>query len=243
MSTLLTRFNDSDALIEAGIDEAGRGCFWGPIMAGAVIWPFKENWTEEHHSLMPHIKDSKKITPKKRAILAEKIKQLSVAWNVGYVHAKDIDTHGITWANQQAFRRAIDGLSVKPDRIIIDGTLAIPDPPCEMHTIVDGDALYISIAAASILAKVMHDEWVTDYCSKNPECAENYALMNCKGYGTAKHRTGLQTYGSSEHHRQSFIWRYIGDGTPFVQTDVANYSSSKKNTKNTKNTKCLVQFN
>jgi ribonuclease HII len=243
LTSLNIRFNKEDTAIEAGIDEAGRGCFWGPIMAGAVIWSNESEWTDEHKKIIPQIKDSKKISPKKRAIIAAKIKEIAKAWSVGTVHASEIDKNGITWANQEAFRRAVQGLSVKPDRLLIDGELVItdPEPECEQHNIVDGDANYLIISAASILAKVTHDEWVENYCKLHTDIADKYGLTSCKGYGTQKHRQGLQTYGSTEEHRQSFIWRWVGDGTPFVHSDTS-FTSKKSNGYRKGNNKCLIQL-
>lgn len=208
-TTLKLRYSDSDDLIEVGVDEAGRGCFWGPIMAGAVIWPPVEEWTEEHRAVVGSIKDSKKIAPKKREKIADEIRRLAQTWAVGSVSAKEIDENGITWANQEAFRRAITGLKFAPERLIIDGELSIYGWEGEQHTVVDGDATYLHIAAASILAKVDHDRWVQGYCDANPECAEHYGLRTSKGYGTKVHRDGLGTYGAHELHRRTFIRNYV----------------------------------
>ena len=209
-TVLSARFKD-DSLIEAGIDEAGRGCFWGPIMAGAVVWQREDFWSDAHRELMPNVKDSKKIAPKKRMKVAEEIQRLAQTWAVGSVSAKEIDENGITWANQEAFRRAIDGLRLEPDRIIIDGALHIPDYAKEQHVIVEGDGKYLHVAAASILAKVAHDIWVTDYCAANPQCEERYSLLSSHGYGTEKHRNGLRSYGAHELHRSTFIYNWLPD--------------------------------
>ncbi len=203
---LKTRFTD-DKKVEVGIDEAGRGCFWGPIMAGAVIWPEEDAWTDEHRQTAARIKDSKKITPKRRAIIAEEIKRLAVDFAVGSVSAAEIDEHGMTWANTDAFRRAADGLLCQPDRLLVDGTLTLKYKDKEVHTVIDGDAKYIPIAAASIIAKEAHDAWVREYLgdAANAGIAEKYDLLSCKGYGTARHRAGIQTHGLHAEHRKSFI--------------------------------------
>jgi hypothetical protein len=111
--------------IEVGLDEAGRGCFWGPIFAGAVIWPPEEEWTEEYREIAPHIKDSKTISEKKRTAIANSIRGLAIDWGVGQVDASEIDEHGMTWANQEAFRRAMAAFSsgLEPDILLIDGIL------------------------------------------------------------------------------------------------------------------------
>jgi ribonuclease HII len=218
---------------EIGIDEAGRGCFWGPMMAGAVVWPREADWTADHRALVPMIRDSKKIAPKKRERIAAEIERLALAWGVGVVEARELDEKGVTWANQETFRRAIADAIAKgavasaiakgavasataegahatpPLRLLIDGELSIDDWTGEQHTLVDGDATYLSIAAASILAKVHHDKWVQAYCDENPQCAERYGLRSGKGYGTQVHREGLQTHGAHELHRRTFIGRYV----------------------------------
>jgi ribonuclease HII len=226
--TLPVRHTEDDA-VEVGLDEAGRGCFWGPMMAGAVVWPRESEWTAEHAALAPQIRDSKKISPKKRDRIADDIERLAIAWGVGVVTAAELDEKGVTWANQEAFRRAIGGLKAtglatvagdgsdnplspfpRPDRLLIDGELSIDDWPADQqHTIVEGDGLFLPIAAASILAKVHHDRWVQAYCDKNAECAERYGLRTGKGYGTQVHRDGLTAHGAHELHRRTFIGRYV----------------------------------
>jgi len=211
---MLSLRHTNDSLQEIGCDEAGRGCFWGPIMAGAVLWPPESVWTEEHNTVAPQIKDSKKISPKKREILADAIQRLALKAAVGVVSNAEIDEKGITWANQEAFRRALKGLDfpdedLKAARLLLDGELSIPDWLGEQHTIVEGDNTYLCIGAASILAKVTHDRWVQAFCDGQEECAARYGLRTSKGYGTAVHRLGLQTHGAHELHRRTFIRRWI----------------------------------
>lgn len=214
--------------MEVGLDEAGRGCFWGPMMAGAVVWPSESDWTAEHAALAPQIRDSKKISPKKRETLAAAIERLALAWGVGVVTAAELDEKGVTWANQETFRRAIGNLkwsvasgagsdtalsTCSPRdsvRLLIDGELSIDDWPADQqHTLVEGDGLFLPIAAASILAKVHHDRWTQAYCDGNAECAERYGLRTGKGYGTQVHRDGLVAHGAHELHRRTFIGRYV----------------------------------
>lgn len=197
--------------IEVGVDEAGRGCFWGPIYAGAVIWPNEDNWTEEHREWTPKIGDSKKLSEKRRDAAAEAIKALAVDWGIGSVMASEIDEHGMTWANQEAFRRAISNRSVglEPGLLLIDGILGLPDDGMRYECIVDGDAEYVPIAAASILAKTEHDKWVKGWCATNQVAAERYDLLSNKGYGTAKHRKGLKEYGAHSLHRTKFIRNWL----------------------------------
>jgi ribonuclease HII len=213
---LKSRFSETDEKPEIGIDEAGRGPLWGPLTAAAVLWPSEPTWTERHRELAPKIQDSKKISPKKREAFATAIKELSVAYGVGTVMPDEIDNQGATWANQTAFRRAIAGLELEPIenvRYLIDGILPLMDLQVheEQETIVDGDATYLSIAAASIVAKVEHDNWVGNWCKDHVAEAAKYDLLSCKGYGTAKHRDGLKKYGYTDLHRRLYLRKMFPD--------------------------------
>jgi ribonuclease HII len=205
-----------DALVEIGVDEAGRGPLWGPMMAGAVLLPPETTWSDSMKTIAHQIRDSKKITPKKRKILKEQIESLAIAWGIGQVSAEEIDTLGATRANQLAFRRALEDLYIRytdqsPKRILIDGILPLNDAKSgeEVQTIVEGDANYLSIAAASILAKVVHDDWIADWCKENIADAAKYDLLNCKGYGTAKHREGILKYGYTDLHRRLYLRKLV----------------------------------
>lgn len=205
---LQIRSSNEDKSIEVGIDEAGRGCFWGPMYAGAVVWAPEEDMTYEQREVASQIKDSKKLSPKRRNELAAAIKELAVAWSVGSVQAAEIDEIGTTKANKLAFTRALEGLDIEPERLLIDGLLSLTESPwCFLEQVVEPemDGKYVPVAAASILAKTAHDEWVLDYCSKNEHIAERYDLISNKGYGTAKHRAGILEYGTSKEHRQSYL--------------------------------------
>jgi ribonuclease HII len=152
----------ADDKLEAGVDEAGRGCFWGDMFAAAVIWPAEADWTDEIRALVPQIRDSKKISPKKRERICDAIMANAVAWAVGRVSSAEIDEHGMTWANQTAFARALADLKKEPQRIIIDGILGLPlgcaVAAAEVHTVVEADpatgvpALKVSAAAAAAAA-------------------------------------------------------------------------------------------
>ena len=204
--------------VECGIDEAGRGCFWGPLVAGAVIWSSEDDWTDEHRELSPFIKDSKKIPKAKRSAIAAGIQSLAVDWGVGLVEAKEINEKGMTWANREAFRRAMASMytGLEPELLLIDGILNLPEEDLALRgqkqeCIVGGDGLYLPIAAASILAKHGRDTWVEEW-SLNPEhqvYAEQYDLLSNMGYGTAKHREGLKKYGAHEEHRSQFIRNWL----------------------------------
>lgn len=214
---LKVRFQTDDK-IEIGVDEAGRGPLWGPLMAAAIILPSEKSWTEPFKTIVPYIKDSKKLSAKKREFVAKQLEEYCIAYGIGIVSAAEIDTLGATRANQLSFRRAIENLeksykNITEKRIIIDGILPLNDQQLgeEIHTVVDGDATYISIAAASILAKVTHDKWVLDWCKENVSDATKYDLLNCKGYGTAKHREGILKYGYTDLHRRLYLRKLIPD--------------------------------
>ena len=200
--------------VEMGIDEAGRGCFWGPLAAGAVIWAPEDDWTDEVRELVPHIRDSKKISKLARPAIANAIKALAVDWGVGLVNADEIDKNGMTWGNQEAFRRAVGACytGLEPELLLIDGVLGLPDDGIRYECIIGGDDAYIPIAAASILAKDGRDSWVKEWSEKSAEnrvLADRYDLLSNMGYGTVKHREGLKKYGAHSLHRSQFIRNWL----------------------------------
>ena len=207
-----------------GIDEAGRGCLWGPIFAAAVIWAPEDEWTDEHREIAPQIKDSKKLSEKKREYLTMAIQSLAIDYGVGSVSAQEIDEKGMSYANRLAFKRAIDATSIVPDRLLVDGVLPIENhwltekEIAESTLIVDGDAKYLPIAAASILAKTGHDQWVKDYLSSHKDLEDKYNLLSCKGYGTEKHRAGILKYGAEQEHRRLFLRKLLNQ-TCRIQDD------------------------
>ena len=236
---LSTRFKD-DNILEIGIDEAGRGSFWGPIMAGAMIIPNEESWTDKQRTLLTQLRDSKKISPKKRERIADEIYELIPKTAIGIVTAQEINDNGITWANMEAFRRAIINLSLTKEdldnsRTVIDGTLEIKDWSGEQNVVIDGDATYLAIAGASILAKVGHDRWITKFCEEHPECNDRYDLLKSKGYGTVKHREGIKNYGCHELHRSLYVQNWLPGTTQTVKP------RKKTNIKVDKN-QCLINF-
>ena len=200
----------NDTSIEVGIDEAGRGCLWGPLVAGAVIWLPEDEWTEECREVSAQIKDSKKLTPKKRASLRNAIEGLAIDFSVGIVSAAEIDRHGMTASNCLAFERALQTLAVEPDRILLDGCLRI-ETEKEQIVEVEADNKYIAVAAASILAKESHDEIVKKYCEEQPALEDRYHLLSCKGYGTAAHRDGIEKHGPHLEHRRLFLRKILYD--------------------------------
>ncbi len=212
---LKVRFAD-DELIEAGVDEAGRGSFWGPLVAAAVIWPPEDCYDDDVRAVIHMIRDSKKLSPKRRAEAETIIRNVALAVGVGVVSAGEIDKEGMTWANQMAFVRAVEDLQVNPQRLLIDGVLTVPlrkndifgGPSVdvdEIHTFTGGDDLYLPIAAASIIAKEYHDRYVSKWAEANPRVAEKYGLLTNKGYGTATHRSAIETFGPLAEHRRRFL--------------------------------------
>lgn len=224
---LKLRHTDTDLCIEAGVDEAGRGCLWGPLYAAATIWPPMEELSDEQKQLLPQIRDSKKVSEKRRTLLAAQIQDLALDWSIGIVDPAEIDELGMTKANQLAFKRALDGLHVEPERILIDGCLSVYDPPWSMKEQIvqpEADGTYIPVAAASILAKTLRDAWVTDFCDKNQHLAEVYDLAKNKGYGTLKHRTGILQSGATSLHRQLFLRKLFSQ--TLVQEDIKELSGT-----------------
>ena len=213
-SRMKTTYSLGEA-VEMGIDEAGRGCFWGPLYAGAVIWPPEDEWTDKHREVAPKINDSKKISEKKRDLIAKEIEGALRYYGVGRVEASEIDEKGMTWANQEAFRRAMSNCYVDkvPDLLLIDGILGLPkEDNVKYQCIAGGDGLYLPIAAASILAKVSRDNYVKTWSvasEENKVVEAHYGLLKNKGYGTAKHREGLKAHGAHEQHRKQFIRNWL----------------------------------
>ena len=199
-----------DTVIEAGIDEAGRGCLWGPLIAAAVIWPPESSWTPEQRTVSEQIKDSKKVSPKKRRKLREEIEKMAVAFAIGRVDAKEIDEIGMTAANKAAFQRAIKELKVEPGRLLIDGILRL-ETTKEQVVEAEADNKYIAVAAASIIAKESHDDIVEAFCMTDATLANHYDILNCKGYGTKKHRDGILKHGKDWQHRRLFLRKLLGE--------------------------------
>ncbi|MBR5325483.1 MAG: ribonuclease HII [Prevotella sp.] len=193
-----------EGLVEAGCDEAGRGCLAGSVYAAAVILP------EDYQNAL--LNDSKQLTEKKRYELREIIQRDAVAWAVGIVTPEEIDKINILNASILAMHRALDQLQVRPEAIIIDGNRFKPykDPadgkPLPHTTIVKGDGKYLSIAAASILAKTYRDDYMNDLAKEYPQ----YDWLSNKGYPTKKHRDAIRQYGITPYHRKSY--NLLGDG-------------------------------
>lgn len=178
--------------IEAGCDEAGRGCLAGPVFAAAVILP-----SDFEHILL---NDSKKLSESKRDLLRPIIEKEAIAWAVASVNQQEIDEINILNASFLAMHRAVEQLKTTPNSLLIDGNRFNTYPDIEHHCIVKGDSKYLSIAAASVLAKTYRDEYMYKIATKFPE----YQWKNNKGYPTKAHRQAIAEYGSCEHHRMSF---------------------------------------
>lgn len=192
---LLPFFNPD--VIEAGCDEAGRGCLAGSVFAAAVIFP------KDYKNDM--LNDSKQLTARRRYKLREQIEQDALAWAVGEVTAEEIDQMNILRASITAMHRAIDQLSLRPEALIIDGNRFYPYHDTPHTTIVKGDGNYLSIAAASILAKTYRD----DYMMRLHEQYPYYGWDHNAGYPTPEHRNGIIQHGLSPYHRKSF--NLLGD--------------------------------
>jgi len=194
--------------VEAGCDEAGRGCLAGSVYAAAVIFP--EDYQNDE------LNDSKQLTDKRRKLLREIIQRDAVAWAVGIVTPEEIDRINILNASILAMHRALDQLQVRPEAIIVDGNRFKPyatplfgggrGEALPHTTIVKGDGKYLSIAAASILAKTYRDDYMDELAKEFPQ----YDWLSNKGYPTKKHREAIRQYGITPYHRKTF--NMLGDG-------------------------------
>ena len=181
-----------------GVDEAGRGPLAGPVCAAAVILP--------PDIQIEGLNDSKKLTDKKRLALYDVIVKRAVSYGIAFADEQEIDEINILQATFLAMRRAFEKLTVTPDIALIDGNRA-PGLSCRERTVVHGDALSASIAAASILAKVTRDRLMEEYDAQYPQ----YGFAVHKGYGTQRHYAALREFGACPIHRQSFLRRFYGE--------------------------------
>ncbi len=179
-------------LVEAGCDEAGRGCLSGPVYAAAVILPGKYK--------NPRLNDSKQVPEPLRYILREEIEKNAVDWAVGVATVEEIDEINILHASFLAMHRAIEGLKHIPAHLIIDGNRFNPYPGIPHSCVIGGDGLYLSIAAASILAKTYRDDFMKNLHHEFP----HYCWETNKGYATLAHREAIKKYGATRWHRKSF---------------------------------------
>lgn len=178
--------------LEAGTDEAGRGCLSGPVVAAAVILP-----DDFQH---PFLNDSKQVSAKKREVLRTYIETHAISFSVSFVHQDEVDSLNVLQASLTAMHRAMANLSNTPAFIIVDGNKFNPYKNIPHQTIVKGDSKYLSIAAASILAKTYRDEYMTKIHQEFPM----YKWNKNKGYPTKEHRAAIRTFGISPYHRKTF---------------------------------------
>ena len=181
-----------------GVDEAGRGPLAGPVCAAAVILP--------PHIELPGLNDSKKLTDKRRRELFPLIKEAAIAYGIGFASHGEIDEINILQATYLAMERAIAQLGVRPEQLLIDGNRA-KDFGIPAQTVVKGDSLSASIAAASVLAKVTRDDWMLRAAQDHPQ----YGFEIHKGYGTKAHYEALTAFGPSSIHRRTFLKKFYGE--------------------------------
>lgn len=189
---MLKNHYHSEYELEAGCDEAGRGCLAGSVYAAAVIFP------KDYHN--DELNDSKQLSAKKRYALREIVERDALAWAVGIVTPEEIDKINILNASILAMHRALDQLKVRPEAVIVDGNKFKPYHDLPYTTIVKGDGKYLSIAAASILAKTFRDDYMDRLAEEYPQ----YDWLSNKGYPTKKHREAIRKYGVTPYHRMSY---------------------------------------
>ncbi len=195
-----------EGLVEAGCDEAGRGCLAGSVYAAAVIFPPDYQNAD--------LNDSKQLTDRRRHLLREVIERDALAWAVGIVTAEEIDKINILNASILAMHRALDGLKVRPQAVIVDGNRFKPYQQLPSTTIVKGDGKYLSIAAASILAKTYRDDYMDQLAEEYPQ----YDWKRNKGYPTRAHREAIRQYGITPYHRRSY--NLLGDDELTLQFEM-----------------------
>ena len=202
LKSFLEPFNSE---IQVGVDEAGRGSIFGPVFVGAVIWN-----NDIDDPKIKYIKDSKKLTKKKRNEMRKFIEENALAWSVSSCDNTVIDDINILNATYKAMHKVLTDIyinNIKFDRALIDGnsfnTLSINEKVIEHKCVINGDNTYIQIAAASILAKTHHDEYIDNLCIENPEL-KNYGLSTNYGYGTKQHINAIKETGYTKYHRKSF---------------------------------------
>ena len=187
----------------AGLDEAGRGALAGPVAVGAVILPKEKRRLAR---TLAGVRDSKQMTPLEREALAPRIKEVALAWGVGFASADEIDSHGIVCATRLAALRALEQLSIQPHYLLTDFRLELPELDIPQSALVKGDACCLSIAAASVLAKTGRDQLMCEL----DLCYQGYGLGQHKGYGTQAHRSALERLGVSPVHRRTFQVKELG---------------------------------
>lgn len=207
----LKLWNNRDKL-EVGLDECARGCLLGRTYMACVAWSndfLEESIDDPEYDWLHDIRDSKKMNSSKREYLSEFIKCYALDYNIQWSDEKEIDKINILNAVQNGFHRCLENLQFLPDKLYVDGTIFKPYYDDQLNIISHeciegGDNKYLSIASASILAKVEHDKYIKELCEKYPILNERYDISNNMGYGTAKHMEGIKQYGTTQFHRKSF---------------------------------------
>jgi ribonuclease HII len=197
------------SVLDAGLDEAGRGCLYGSVFAGVCIMPPLDSGYD-----LSLVKDSKRFSSRPaRAAAAAYVRDTAIDWAVGHATAREIDVANVQEATYIAMHRAVAKLTVRPDLLSVDGDKFKPYivmmddgeyDSIRHRTIVKGDATHACIAAASILAKTAHDEYIASMCMTDPSLELRYGLLRNMGYGTATHMDGLAAHGTADGHRRSF---------------------------------------
>lgn len=190
----------SKGLVEAGCDEAGRGCLAGPVFAAAVILP--QGFSNDL------LNDSKQLTEAQRNELRVIIEKEAVAWSVSMCTHEEVDEINILQASFKAMHKAIDGLKIRPELLLIDGNRFAAYFGIPHQCVIQGDGIYMSIAASSILAKTYRDDYMMQLHEQYP----HYGWDNNKGYGTIHHRRQMQLHGISPYHRKTFKWKAVDEG-------------------------------
>jgi ribonuclease HII len=180
-----------NGMVVAGVDEAGRGPLYGPLVVGVVILAIED---------LPEAYDSKTLSAARRRVLADAVKAKATAWATGEAQASEIDELGMTEALRVASQRALSSLSVKPTALIVDGPRDITQSALEVRCVVKGESKSLSVAAASLLAKTHHDEVVLRMCEDHP----GYGIERNMGYGTPEHLAALASLGPTAEHRRTF---------------------------------------
>ena len=188
----MLKLNFSGHKLEAGTDEAGRGCLSGPVVAAAVILP-----DDFQHELL---NDSKQLSEKKRQELRPYIEEHALAYGVSFIHQEEVDELNVLQASITGMHRSIQQLNIQPEFIIVDGNKFKPYEEIPHQTIVKGDAKFMSIAAASVLAKTYRDEYMKKIHQEFPQ----YNWQKNKGYPTKEHREAIRQFGATTYHRKSF---------------------------------------
>lgn len=200
---LKLHFDESADIIEVGIDEAGRGCLAGRVYVAGVIFKKDQELTETFKC----IKDSKKLTKKKREELRKYIEDIALEYSVAYAEPEEIDKENILQATVKTMHKVLDKLQIKPDTILVDGnyfhTYQKKGEIIPHQLVKNGDNTYYSIAAASILAKVYHDEYVESICKEDNDLCK-YGWLTNMCYGTEEHRNAIVEHGISKYHRKTF---------------------------------------